>query len=226
MKILIVEDEIKLAASINKGLSSAGFVCTEIHDGKVAETHILHNAMEYDMIVLDIMLPHRTGFEICESIRKQGINIPILFLTAMSETEDKIKGFDLGADDYLPKPFDFEELIARCKALLRRSPVLSPNKVEYKDITIDFAGRVVEYKGIDVHVTKIEFNILTYLLRNAGIAKTREQIINAVYDNEDAPVEQIIDSHVKNLRKKIDPTGEEIIISVRGIGYKVNVLTK
>lgn len=222
MRILIVEDEEKLALSLKKGLEKEGFAVDYIMDGEAGERRIIISHKDYDLIILDLMLPGKDGFQICKSVREQQINVPILVLTARDATDDKVAALDAGADDYLVKPFSFEELMARVRALLRRPEQTLPNELVVKDLKLDTTSRKVTRKGKEVNLTLKEFNLLEYLMRNADQVLTREQILDHLWDFAFDSFSNVVDVHIKNLRKKIDGTHhEKLLETIRGVGYRI-----
>lgn len=220
MKILLVEDNIKLAENIKQGLVQEGYVVDIIEDGLVAERRILMSGDEYDLIVLDRLLPGKDGVSVCISWRDAGIVIPILMLTALDTTDNKVTGLNAGADDYLSKPFAFEELVARVHALLRRPKLTSPDILTVGDIRVDVASRVVSYKNKKLSLTLKEFMVLEYLMRNTNKVITRDELYSHAWDFADSSFSNTVDVHIKNLRKKLNDNGT-YIQTIRGVGYKM-----
>lgn len=222
MRILIVEDEEKLALSLKKGLEKEGFAVDYIMDGEAGERRIIISHKDYDLIILDLMLPGKDGFQICKSAREQKITTPILVLTARDATDDKVAALDAGADDYLVKPFSFEELMARVRALLRRPEQTLPNELVAKDLKLDTVTRQVTRKGKELNLTLKEFNLLEYLMRHADQVLTREQILDHLWDFAFDSFSNVVDVHIKNLRKKIDGAHhEKLLETIRGVGYRI-----
>lgn len=222
MRILIVEDEEKLAQSLKKGLEKEGFAVDYIMDGDAGERRIVVSHKDYDLVILDLMLPGKDGFQICRDVREQQITTPILVLTARDATEDKVTALDAGADDYLVKPFSFEELMARVRALLRRPEQALPNELVVKDLCLDTTTRKVTRKGKEINLTLKEFNLLEYLMRHADQVLTREQILDHLWDFAFDSFSNVVDVHVKNLRKKIDGNQhEKLLETIRGVGYRI-----
>lgn len=222
MRILIVEDEEKLAQSLKKGLEKEGYAVDYVVDGEAGQRRIEINNKEYDMVILDLMLPKKDGFEILRNIRKEGIAIPILVLTARDATDDKVNALNEGADDYIVKPFSFEELLARVKALLRRPEPMIPNEIKIKDLTLDIASRKAFRRGKEINLTLKEFGLLEYLMRHPNQVLTREQILDHLWDFAFDSFSNVVDVHVKNLRKKIDSDyNEKLLETIRGVGYKI-----
>ena len=220
MKILVVEDNKKLAENLKQGLVQEGYAVDLIEDGIIAQDRILMNRDEYDLIILDRMLPGKDGVSVCINWRDQGIIIPILMLTALTTTEDKIIGLDAGADDYLAKPFAFKELLARIHALLRRPKISFPDILTKSDISINTTTRVVTYKNKIISLTLKEFMVLEYLMRNVNKVITRDELYSHAWDFADSSFSNTVDVHIKNLRKKIHDNSK-IIQTIRGIGYKM-----
>jgi DNA-binding response OmpR family regulator len=222
MRILIVEDNQKLARSIKKGLEQEGYAVDHVADGRMANQRILANNCDYDLVVLDLMLPQLDGLYLCDVWRRANILLPVIMLTAKDTTDDKILGLNTGADDYLIKPFSFEELLARIRALLRRPPELVAPVLSVKDLTLNTSAREATRGGDKIELTLKEFAILEYLMRNAGQVLTREQIISRVWDFSFDSFSNLVDVHMKNLRKKIDGEyDEELLETIRGVGYRI-----
>ncbi|PMQ00871.1 MAG: DNA-binding response regulator [Dictyoglomus sp. NZ13-RE01] len=222
MRILIVEDEKKLALAIKKGLEREGFAVDCAFDGEEAQYFIETGSEDYDLVILDIMLPKKDGIAICKEVRKKGITTPILMLTAKDKIEDKVLGLDSGADDYLVKPFAFDELLARIRALLRRPKQLVPEILKVGDLTLDTSSRRVFKGDKEIFLTSKEFAILEYLMRNVNKIVSREQILAHVWDYDSESFSNVVDVHIKNLRKKIDTeNGNKILQTIRGMGYRL-----
>jgi DNA-binding response OmpR family regulator len=220
MKILVVEDNKKLAENLKQGLMQEGYAVDIIEEGLTAERRILINRDEYDLVVLDRMLPGKDGMLICHTWRENEIDIPVLMLTALSTTDDKVVGLNAGADDYLAKPFAFKELLARIHALLRRPKQSSPLILTVKDISINTISRIVTYKDKPVSLTLKEFMVLEYMMRNLNKVVTRDELYSHAWDFADSSFSNTVDVHIKNLRRKIHDNGK-IIQTVRGVGYKM-----
>jgi DNA-binding response OmpR family regulator len=220
LNILIIEDEKKVALALQKGLES------EHYDVQIAltgeEGFFLLCSREFDLIILDLMLPGRDGMEILKALRKTHAQTPVLILTARDTLEDKILGLDLGADDYLVKPFAFAELTARIRALLRRGRSDQALKLKLADLEMDLVRRSVVRGKQAVPLTAMEFEILEYLLRNQGHVVTREMLAKEVWKESEraTPLDNVIDVHIGRLRKKIDePFGKKLLHTVRGVGF-------
>ncbi len=220
MKILVVEDNQKLAANIKEGLEQDGFAVDCIFDGITAEKRILINRTDYDVVILDIMLPGKDGVAVCRSWREQEVTIPVLMLTARDATDDKVKGLNSGADDYLAKPFAFEELLARIRALLRRPTVAEKTVLQVGDITLDTVSRKVERNSKEVVLTLKEYMVLEYLMRNQNKVITRDALYDHAWDYADNSFSNTVNVHIKNLRQKLHDDGTHIQ-TIRGVGYKM-----
>ena len=220
MKVLVVEDNQKLAANIKEGLEQDGFAVDCMYDGLTAEKRILINRTDYDVVVLDIMLPGKGGVAVCRSWREQDVKIPVLMLTARDATDDKVKGLNSGADDYLAKPFAFEELLARIRALLRRPTVTEKTIMRVGDITLDTVSRKVERDSKEVVLTLKEYMVLEYLMRNVNKVITRDDLYDHAWDHADNSFSNTVNVHLKNLRQKLHDDGTHIQ-TIRGVGYKM-----
>ncbi len=222
MRILIVEDEEKLARSLKKGLEMSGYAADYLGDGEAGQRRLELYEQDYDLAILDLMLPGKTGADVCREIRARGITLPVLFLTGRDSTEDKVKALDSGGDDYIVKPFVFDELLARVRALLRRPSETLPGELAVKDIVLKPAQREVYKSGKKVNLTLKEFELLYYLMRNPGKVLTREDIYVHLWDFAANSLSNIIDVHIKNLRKKLgDENNGGILETVRGVGYRI-----
>jgi DNA-binding response OmpR family regulator len=223
MRVLIVEDEKKLAEALKKGLERQGYAVDWLDDSEKARTRVLLYKDEYDIILLDLMLPGVDGATICRDAREQGVLTPIIILTARDETPYKVELLNCGADDYVTKPFSFEELLARMQAVLRRpeshlSPVLS-----IRDIELDTAGRRVTQGGKEVSLTLKEFALLEFFMRQPDRAMTREAILDHAWDFDFPGFSNVLDVHMKNLRKKLDHYDDTPLFeTIRGVGYRLN----
>ncbi len=222
MRILVVEDNEKLAASLKKGLSNNGYAADCVFDGETAERRIEVNREDYDLMVLDLMLPKKSGIDVCRDLREKKIMIPILMLTAKNTTEDKILGLNSGADDYPAKPFSHGELVARINALLRRPPQSLPRELTSGDVRLDLTARKVYRGSEEIPLTLKEFMVLEYLMRHPNEVVTREQILNHAWDFAFESWSNVVEVHIKNLRQKVYPKGnEKILETIRGIGYRL-----
>lgn len=222
MRVLLVEDETAIANFIADGLEEEGFAVDVAHNGKDGLRLALDNLPEYDLILLDWMLPGVSGIEICRAIRKENKNVPVIFLTAKDTVDDVVFGLETGANDYLRKPFAFEELLARMRVLLRNGTG-EQNTFCYADIEMDIATHRVKKGGKPVELTQKEFALLELLLRNKGKACRRTRIIEKVWDINFDHDTSVIDVYINFLRKKLDTPGQPSFIqTLRGIGYRVN----
>jgi DNA-binding response OmpR family regulator len=218
MRVLLVEDEKKLASLIKKALESAKFSVDAVHDGQ--EALDFATAYSYDLIILDILLPRKNGFEIIGELRKKRVQSPVLMLTAKDSLEDKILGLDLGADDYLTKPFDFGELLARLRALLRREIREKPVVFELGDLRLDPKTHRVTRGMRDIRLTLREYSLLEFFLRRKNQILSRETIIEHVWDSSFEGMPNIVDVYINYLRKKIDAGfSSKLIHTIRGAGY-------
>lgn len=222
MHIAIVEDELKLAETLKEGLEAEAYQVSLFSDGREAEEEFLKNPGRYELIILDLTLPRKSGFEVCRTLRENGVVIPILILTARDTTADKVRALDSGADDFLTKPFAFEELVARLRALARRS-VHTPGVLTVRDLVLDPASRSVRRGSAMITLTPTEYELLALLMRERGRILSREEISAALWDVRDSSLSNIVDVHLSNLRKKIDADYEEKrITTVRGMGYQIS----
>jgi heavy metal response regulator len=220
MRVLIAEDDRELAGFIAKGLRESSFAADLAYDGEEALS--MARTGIYDVIVLDIMLPVRSGFDVIRELRGEKLETPIICLTARDQLEDKVTGLNLGADDYLPKPFEFSELLARIRALARRSRGMVPTKLCCKDLELDPVARRVRRGGRDIELTPKEFALLEFLMRRAGRVVTRTSILDNVWDMNYDTLTNVVDVLVNRLRKKVDqPFDDHMIETVRGAGYRM-----
>ena len=221
MRILVVEDEKKLAALIKKVLEKEKYAVDVAYDGQESLDYAL--TYPYDVIVLDILLPKKNGFEVIQELRNKKISPPVLMLTAKDAVEDKILGLDLGADDYLTKPFDVGELLARIRALVRRETAAKPNTLKAGDLSLDPRTYIVKRAGKIIHLTSREFSLLEYLLRRKNQILTRDTIIDHVWDSTFESVTNIVDVYIRYLRRKMDTEySQNFIHTVSGVGYMWN----
>ncbi|HET8581197.1 MAG TPA: response regulator transcription factor [Candidatus Paceibacterota bacterium] len=221
MRLLIVEDEEKLAKALKKGLESRGFAVDWLGDSEKALTRILMYRDEYDLILLDLMLPGIDGATITENVRKEGVTIPIIVLTARNETEHKVDLLNKGADDYVVKPFSFAELLARINSVLRRPAETAHVVLSAGPIEMDTATRVVRKRGEEIPLTLKEFALLECFLREPGVVLSREKLFDHVWDFNTLAWSNVLDVHMKNLRKKLNH-GEtkDFFETIRGVGYR------
>lgn len=222
MRILLVEDETAIAGFVKEGLEEEGFAVDVAHSGRQGLDMAMNNLDEYDIFLLDWMLPGTSGIEICRSIRKENSQVPIIFLTAKDTVDDTVFGLEAGANDYLKKPFAFEELLARIRVLLRNKTG-EHNIFAAGDILMDTEVHQVTKKGQPVELTQKEFALLEYLLRNKGKVCRRTRIIEKIWDIHFEKDTSVIDVFINALRKKLDTKDKESFIqTIRGVGYRVN----
>ncbi len=220
MKILLVEDEAEIGELIKTGLEKEEFVVDKCKDGDTAKEQAMSNS--YDAIVLDVMLPGKSGLEILKMVRAGQNNVPIIIITARGETEDRIEGLDLGADDYLPKPFFVEELIARLRAIWRRSSETGMSVLNVGTLSANLMTREVVRSGRQIEMTPKEFSLLAFLMRAPGRVLTRTQILEQVWGYHFDPGTNLVDVYIRRLRSKIDFEGEiPLIETLRGVGYRM-----
>ena len=220
MRALVVEDGSKMAALLRRGLQEEGFAVDVAANGE--DGSWLGTENEYDVILLDVMLPDVDGFEVCRRLRAADRWAPILMLTARDGVQDRVAGLDAGADDYLTKPFSFDELFARVRALIRRGPSERPAVLEVGDLSLDPATRRVTRDGREIDLTPKEFGLLELFLRHPGEALTRTRILEHVWDFAYDGDSNVVDVYVRYLREKVDrPFGRRSIETVRGVGYRL-----
>jgi len=218
VRLLLIEDEPRVARFIAKGAREQGYAVDTATDGEEA----LYKASitDYDLFILDVMIPLKSGFEVCKELREQGITQPVLMLTARDGVDDRVAGLDCGADDYLTKPFDFKELLARIRALLRRSKEIRPARLEIADLRLDTASHTVERAGRAITLTAKEYSLLEFFVLRAGRLVGRADIADHVWDENFDPFSNVIDVYVRRLRRKIDEGfGRPLIHTRRGEGY-------
>jgi two-component system copper resistance phosphate regulon response regulator CusR len=220
MRILLVEDDPVIASSLSKGLREEAYAIDVATDGDAAVYQAAVNP--YDAIVLDVMLPKRDGFAVCREIRRRGLTTPVLMLTARDDVRDRIQGLDTGADDYLTKPFELGELLARLRALLRRGPALAPALLRVGDLELDTHTQRVSRSGRGIALTTREYALLEFLARNAGRVVGRAEISDHVWDDNYDPLSNLIESYINRLRRKLDAPGlPPLIHTRRGAGYSL-----
>ncbi|MGO8765002.1 MAG: response regulator transcription factor [Limisphaerales bacterium] len=221
MRILLVEDEKKVAEIIERGLKAERYAVDVCHNGR--EGWEMAAAYEYDIIILDLMLPEMSGTEILDKVRRKNQKVPILILTARDAMNDKVKNFELGADDYLTKPFAFAELLLRVKALLRRGPVNRSSVLRVGDLEIDRLSQNVRRAGKKIELTAKEYALLEYLATNPGRVFSRTMIIEHVWDQSFQGLTNIVDVYVRHLREKVDDAHSmKLLRTVRGVGYSLS----
>lgn len=218
MRILIAEDDRKVAGFLEQGLREEGYAVDVVHDGADAVSRALVNP--YDLLLLDVMLPGRTGLEIVREVRTREYTVPILLLTARDSREDVVRGLDFGADDYLTKPFAFDELLARIRALLRRGGSDRPDRLVYQDVELDRLKHAASRRGRPLDLTPREFQLLEFFMLHAERVVRRTELLEKVWDLTFDPVSNVVDVHVANLRQKLRGEGETPLVhTVRGVGY-------
>jgi len=224
VRVLVVEDETKLGNLLSRGLREEGYSADLAERGE--EALWMAQAVEYDAIVLDVMLPGLDGFEVCRRLRADGVWSPVLMLTARDAVDDRVTGLDAGADDYLAKPFSFEELLARLRALTRRAPVERPAVLEAGDLRLDPASHRAWRGDVEVELSAKEFALLELFMRRPGSALSRGQLLEGAWDMAFESRSNVVDVYVRYLREKIDrPFGRDSIETVRGVGYRLRTET-
>ena len=220
MRLLVIEDERKIARVITESLKREKYAVDAAYDGE--EGFNLADSQPYDLLIVDRMLPGLEGTEIVKKLRENGKNMPILFLTALSTTEDKTLGLDVGADDYLTKPFAIDELLARVRALLRRPPIQQPDILKIDDLRIDKQQHTVTRAGKIIDLTNKEYALLEYLMQHPNQILSKETLIDHVWDFDADILPNNVEAYIKNLRQKIDkPFKKQLIKTVRGFGYRI-----
>ena len=222
MRLLVVEDEQKVARFVTQGLEEEGYAVDVATDGEMGLSMALDHV--HDLIILDIQLPKKDGLQVIQELRRASVQTPVLLLTVRAAIEDKVLGLDAGADDYLTKPFAFQELVARIRALLRRGPEAAPPVLRIGDLTLDPARRTVIRGDQKIELTAREFTLLDYFMRNSGRVLTRTMIAEHVWDYNFDPGTNVIDVYVNYLRKKIDASHEpKLLHTIRGAGYVLKI---
>lgn len=220
MKILLVEDDRKASRLLIRGLSEEGFAVDAAYSAEEAQEAL--SARDYRLIILDWFLPGKEGVTWCDELRQQGIHVPILMLTARDVLQDRVEGLNAGADDYLTKPFAFEELLARVKALMRRSDFTQASTLQVADLILDKQTRHVSRGKLTITLTQKEYAILELLMRRTGEVVTRTQLAEQFWQNDHIGLDNLIDAHIRNLRRKIDYPGvQPLIHTVRGQGFRL-----
>ena len=222
MRILVIEDEHRIAASIKKGLEQERYAVDVAYNG--TNGFDLASTEEYDLVLLDLLLPGKDGMSICKDLRAAHVETPILMLTAKGQTQDKVTGLDSGADDYLTKPFSFEELLARIRALERRPKHALSSLLAVEDLMVDTQHFTVKRGKTDIHLSNKEYSLLEYLIRHAHTILTKDQIITHVWDYESDILPNTVEVYIRNLRNKIDhpfKNKKPLLHTVRGFGYKI-----
>ncbi|MEK7379596.1 MAG: response regulator transcription factor [Gemmatimonadota bacterium] len=220
MKVLVVEDDRKVAGFIEQGLREEGYVVDVAADGE--EATMLAHVYDYDVVLLDIVLPKKNGFQVASELRREGRNVPILMLTSRESVEDVVRGLDAGADDYLPKPFHFEELLARMRALSRRGGAERMEVLRFGEISMDRLRHVVQVGGRLLDVTAKEFQLLEYFMLHPEEVVRRTTLLEKVWDMHFDPESNVVDVHVGNLRRKMrEMTSTQRIETIRGVGFSL-----
>lgn len=223
MRLLLVEDDARIARFVAKGLREQAYAVDVTANGDDALYEAAINS--YDLVILDVMIPGKNGFEVCRELRRTGQRMPILMLTARDAVEDRISGLDHGADDYLTKPFEFRELLARLRALLRRSGELRPARITVADLVLDTGAQSVARAGRNIQVTTKEYALLEFLARNAGRVVGRAEIAEHVWDESFDPFSNLIEVYVNRLRRKIDSEASKPLLHTRrGAGYVFGIV--
>ena len=220
MNILLVEDERKLAEAIAEGLQGEGYAVTPSPSGEHALSSMRHH--HFDLVLLDVMLPTRSGFEVLGDMRRAGLKTPVLILTSRDSIEDRVRGLDAGADDYLVKPFAFPELLARVRALMRRNLPAASSSLQIADLSLELEGRTAMRGGKKLELTAREFDLLEYLLVNRGIVVSREMLSREVWKQvvRYTPLDNVIDVQITRLRRKLDGEFQKKLLhTVRGVGF-------
>ena len=219
-RLLLVEDDQSLAMSLEDDLTLEGYEVRVIQDGETAARLALDEP--FDLIVLDVTLPRKDGFEVCRELRRAGRRVPIIMLTARTQDSDKVLGLELGADDYVTKPFNPRELRARIKAVLRRSGSELPELYSFGEVEVDFTRHEVRCAGKPVPLTHMEFKLLATLIRRRGRVLSRDQLLNDVWGLDSLVTDRAVDTHIANLRKKVEPSPSHprYLITVHGTGYR------
>jgi DNA-binding response OmpR family regulator len=220
LRVLLAEDDVYLSAMLAKGLREHAYAVDVATDGDAAAYQIAVN--EYDLVILDVLMPKRDGFSVCREIRRRGLTMPVLMLTARDAVSDRIAGLDAGADDYLAKPFDFSELLARMRALLRRGRDVRPEEITIGDLVVDTRGQVARRGGRQIALTTKEYTLLEYLAQNAGRVVGRADICAHVWDDNHDPFSNAIEVYIGRLRRKVDGDRSPLIHTRRGAGYMLS----
>jgi two-component system, OmpR family, response regulator len=224
MRVLVAEDEKKIAAFVRKGLSEAGFNVVVCHRGD--DALISASTERFDALVLDVMLPGRDGLSVLRQLREERNNVPVVFLTARDGLSERVEGLNLGADDYITKPFSIEELIARLRAVCRRLSGEGLNLLQFEDLTVNLARREVRRAGRVIELTTREFSLLEYLMRSPGRVATRTQLCEQVWDYHFDPGTNVVDVGIQRLRRKIDDGHPvSLVQTVRGVGYTLKAVS-
>ena len=219
-RILVVEDEPPISSALEDDLKLEGYEVEVARDGEAASRRAQEQS--FDLIILDVMLPHKDGFEVCRELRRAGLRMPVILLTAKTQESDKVLGLELGADDYVTKPFSPRELRARVKAALRRAAGEMPEIYRFGDAEVDFTRCELRRAGRAVEMTPIEFKLLAAFIRHRGQTLSRDRLLDAAWGRETFVTDRVVDTHITNLRKKIEtkPSEPRFLVNVRGMGYR------
>jgi DNA-binding response OmpR family regulator len=223
-KILLIEDEAKIADFVLKGLADAGFAVTHVNDGEQGLQAILQT--DHDLVVLDLMLPKLNGYDVLRQAREQGIKTPVIILSAKVDLQDRLIGFDVGADDYLPKPFFVEELAARIKAVLHRKAPVQVDEIKVGHLSLDVVSHKVTWFEVTSVLSQREFNLLAFLMRSPGHIYSRQQILKHVWEINFDPETNVVDVCVRRIKRKLERGSQKMpspIESVRGVGYRLKL---
>ena len=224
MRVLLAEDDQRIAGFISKGLHEEGYLVQSVSDGEQALEYALADPeAPFDLIILDILMPRRDGLSVCRELRSRGLHVPILLLTALDTLDDRVRGLDNGADDYLVKPFAFPELMARLRALARRMPLtMKSNTFQVSDLVLDTATHHAQRGSRRIELSPREYHLLEYLMRHSGRPLSRTTILQAIWSFDYDGASNVVDVYVGYLRRKIDHEGELTLVhTVRGVGYKI-----
>ena len=220
MRILVAEDQEKLNSIVTRKLTKEGYAVDSCYNGEEAWDYI--EGAEYDIVLLDIMMPRMSGLDVLKRMRAKGNHTPVIMMTALGQTDDKITGLDMGADDYLVKPVDLDEMIARIRSIIRRSTSKSSNIIQIQDLTVDIAAKLVRRDGEDIPLTAKEYNVFEYLAQNSGRIISKEQILNHIWNFDFEGDVSIIEVYMHHIRKKVDGKHEnKLIHTIKGAGYIV-----
>ncbi len=221
MRVLLVEDDARIVSFVRKGLEEEQYVVDVAADGEAALDFT--EAADYDLIILDVMLPRRDGFQVCSELRRRGVHTPLLMLTARDAVDDRVRGLNAGADDYLVKPFAFKELVARLHALARRPPATQSLQLNLADLTLDTVTHQATRAGQVIDLSAREYRLLEFLLRHRAQPLTRTQIAEGVWGYNFDAQSNVVDVYIRYLRRKLDdPCAQKLIHTVRGVGYKID----